>query len=85
MENNINIDFDSFWVTVADYVHQEDKDLIHKAFDMAVELCGDKKTITGENQLVHSASVAQIVAKDIGLQDHRHIRQRETASQRYRT
>ena len=67
MDNKRNIDFDSFWETVAEFVDHKDKELIHKAFDMAVELCGDKKTITGEYQLTHSTSVAKVVAKDMGL------------------
>ena len=45
----------------------EDKGRIKKAFDLAVKACGDSRTITGEPQILHSLSVARIIAEEIGL------------------
>ncbi len=44
-----------------------DRNKIKRAFDLAVKACGDCRTITGELQILHSLSVARILAEEIGL------------------
>jgi GTP diphosphokinase / guanosine-3',5'-bis(diphosphate) 3'-diphosphatase len=48
-------------------VAPEDNKVIKKALDLAVEACGDKIILTGEPQILHSLSVARIVAGEMGL------------------
>jgi GTP pyrophosphokinase len=40
---------------------------IRKALDLAMEACGNKKTITGEQEILHALSVAKIIAGEMGL------------------
>ncbi len=40
---------------------------IKKAYELAVEACGDKTILTGEPQILHALSVARIVAGEMGL------------------
>lgn len=51
------------YVTLSD----EDKKLIRKAFDLAVEAHKDQRRKTGEPYIYHPIAVAQIVADEIGL------------------
>ena len=46
---------------------REDKKLIRKAFNLAVEAHKDIRRHSGEPYIFHPIAVAQIVAKDIGL------------------
>ena len=46
---------------------QEDKKLIRKAFNLAVDAHKDVRRKSGEPYIFHPIAVAQIVAKDIGL------------------
>jgi GTP diphosphokinase / guanosine-3',5'-bis(diphosphate) 3'-diphosphatase len=48
-------------------VAPEDIVKIKRAFDLAVEACGDKVTITGESAILHSLSVARVIAGEMGL------------------
>ncbi len=48
-------------------VSPKDTGKIKKAYDLAVKACGDNKTITGEFQILHSLSVARILAEEMGL------------------
>ncbi len=48
-------------------VSPKDIGKIKKAFDLAVKACGDKKTITGEFRILHSLSIACIIAEEMGL------------------
>ena len=40
---------------------------IKRAFDLAVEACGDKTILTGEPEILHALSVARIIAGEMGL------------------
>ena len=46
---------------------KEDKELIRKAFDLAVEAHSSQRRKTGEPYIYHPIAVAKIVAKEIGL------------------
>jgi guanosine-3',5'-bis(diphosphate) 3'-pyrophosphohydrolase len=48
-------------------VSPKDISKVKKAFDLAVRACGDNKTITGQYQILHSLSVARILAEEMGL------------------
>ena len=48
-------------------ITREDKKLIRKAFNLAVEAHKDVRRKSGEPYIFHPIAVAQIVAKDIGL------------------
>ena len=45
----------------------EDKKIIRKAFDVAVDAHKDQRRKSGEAYIFHPISVAKIVARDIGL------------------
>ena len=51
------------YVTLSD----EDKKLIRKAFDLAVDAHKDQRRKTGEPYIYHPIAVAKIVADEIGL------------------
>jgi len=40
---------------------------IRRALDLAIEACDNKKTITGEQEILHALSVARIIAGEMGL------------------
>jgi guanosine-3',5'-bis(diphosphate) 3'-pyrophosphohydrolase len=40
---------------------------IRKALDIVIDICDDKKTITGESMVIHSLNVARIIASEMGL------------------
>ena len=40
---------------------------IKRAFDLAVEACGDRTILTGEPEIFHALSVARIIAGEMGL------------------
>ncbi|MCU0362304.1 MAG: RelA/SpoT family protein [Bacteroidales bacterium] len=40
---------------------------IRRAYDLAAAACGDRRTITGEPEILHALSVARIVAGEMGL------------------
>jgi GTP diphosphokinase / guanosine-3',5'-bis(diphosphate) 3'-diphosphatase len=40
---------------------------IRKALDLAIKSCGEDVTLTGEHRILHSLSVARIIAGEIGL------------------
>ena len=40
---------------------------IKRAFDLAVEACGEKTILTGEPEILHALSVARIIAGEMGL------------------
>ncbi|MGA1976650.1 MAG: HD domain-containing protein [Bacteroidales bacterium] len=48
-------------------VDPEDISKIRKALDLTANTCGDNNVITGESQLLHSLSVARIIAGEMGL------------------
>ena len=48
-------------------VAREDYGKIRKALDLAIISCGEKKTLTGEPKILHSLSVARIIAAEMGL------------------
>ena len=48
-------------------VGREDYSKIRKALDLAIKSCGEKTTITGEPKILHSLSVAKIIAAEMGL------------------
>jgi guanosine-3',5'-bis(diphosphate) 3'-pyrophosphohydrolase len=48
-------------------VPTEDRNKIRKALDLAVIASGDRKTITGEPEILHALYVARIIAGEMGL------------------
>jgi len=48
-------------------VVREDYGKIRKALDLAIRSCGERNTITGEPKILHSLSVAKIIAGEMGL------------------
>jgi GTP diphosphokinase / guanosine-3',5'-bis(diphosphate) 3'-diphosphatase len=48
-------------------VTSEDIVKIRKAFNLAVEACGDRTILTGEPEILHALSVAKIIAGEMGL------------------
>lgn len=48
-------------------VSPEENKVIKRAFDLAVEACGDKIILTGEPEILHALSVARIIAGEMGL------------------
>jgi GTP diphosphokinase / guanosine-3',5'-bis(diphosphate) 3'-diphosphatase len=48
-------------------VSREDYVKIRRALDIAINSCGEKTILTGEPQILHSLSVARIVAGEMGL------------------
>ena len=48
-------------------VSPEENRVIKRAFDLAVEACGDKIILTGEPEILHALSVARIIAGEMGL------------------
>ena len=40
---------------------------IKRAFDLAVEACGERTILTGEPEILHALSVARIIAGEMGL------------------
>jgi GTP diphosphokinase / guanosine-3',5'-bis(diphosphate) 3'-diphosphatase len=48
-------------------VSPEDKQVIRRALDLAVEACGDNIILTGEPEILHALSVARIIAGEMGL------------------
>jgi GTP diphosphokinase / guanosine-3',5'-bis(diphosphate) 3'-diphosphatase len=48
-------------------IPREDYGKIRKALDLAIKSCGEKNTITGEPKILHSLSVAKIIAGEMGL------------------
>ena len=48
-------------------VPEPDHAKIRRAFDLAVEACGEKTILTGEPEILHALSVARIIAGEMGL------------------
>ncbi|MBK7710222.1 MAG: bifunctional (p)ppGpp synthetase/guanosine-3',5'-bis(diphosphate) 3'-pyrophosphohydrolase [Bacteroidales bacterium] len=48
-------------------VTSADSEKIKRAFDLAVQACGDKTILTGEPEILHALSVARIIAGEMGL------------------
>ena len=48
-------------------VSSADHAKIRRAFDLAVEACGEKTILTGEPEILHALSVARIIAGEMGL------------------
>ena len=48
-------------------VSSADNAKIRRAFDLAVEACGDRTILTGEPEILHALSVARIIAGEMGL------------------
>jgi GTP diphosphokinase / guanosine-3',5'-bis(diphosphate) 3'-diphosphatase len=48
-------------------IAKKDVTKIKRAFDLAVQSCGERKIITGEYEILHALSVARIVAGEMGL------------------
>jgi GTP pyrophosphokinase len=48
-------------------VSPADNGKIKKAFDLAVDACGDRAILTGEPEIIHALSVARIIAGEMGL------------------
>jgi guanosine-3',5'-bis(diphosphate) 3'-pyrophosphohydrolase len=48
-------------------VTPKERPLIKRAFDLAVEACGDRIILTGEPEILHALSVARIIAEEMGL------------------
>jgi GTP diphosphokinase / guanosine-3',5'-bis(diphosphate) 3'-diphosphatase len=53
--------------TARNSVSSKDYGRIRKAFELAFDACGDRKTITDESEILHALSVARIVAGEMGL------------------
>jgi GTP diphosphokinase / guanosine-3',5'-bis(diphosphate) 3'-diphosphatase len=66
-EQKINSGYRSLLQTARNSVSTKDYDRIRKAFNLALDACGDRKTITGEPEILHALSVARIVAGEMGL------------------
>jgi GTP diphosphokinase / guanosine-3',5'-bis(diphosphate) 3'-diphosphatase len=45
----------------------DENKVLKRAFDLAVEACGDKIILTGEPEILHALSVARIIAGEMGL------------------
>jgi len=48
-------------------VSSADNAKIRRAFDLALEACGEKTILTGEPEILHALSVARIIAGEMGL------------------
>ena len=48
-------------------VAETDTAKIRRAFDLAVEACGESNILTGEPEILHALSVARIIAGEMGL------------------
>ena len=48
-------------------VAREEVPLIRKALNLAIRACGDNVILTGEPEILHSLSVATIIAGEMGL------------------
>lgn len=51
----------------AGFLAEGDVRRVRKALNLAIEACGDSKTITGDSMILHSISVARIVAGELNL------------------
>jgi GTP diphosphokinase / guanosine-3',5'-bis(diphosphate) 3'-diphosphatase len=65
--NKIHSSFRALLQACKNTIVPEDVAKVRRALDLAVEACEDKRTITGEPAILHSLSVARIVAGEIGL------------------
>lgn len=52
---------------VRNTIHKDEIPKLRKALDLAISSCGEKKTLTGELQIIHALSVARIIAGEMGL------------------
>ncbi len=53
--------------TIKSYLDSDEKLKIRHAIDIAVKCCGDNLILTGEPEILHSISVASIIAGEMGL------------------
>ncbi len=65
--NNINSSYRGLLRASAGFLADGDVRKIRKALNIAIDSCGDKKTITGDSMILHSISVARIVAGEMNL------------------
>ncbi|MBK7627630.1 MAG: bifunctional (p)ppGpp synthetase/guanosine-3',5'-bis(diphosphate) 3'-pyrophosphohydrolase [Bacteroidales bacterium] len=65
--NRINSAYRALIQASKSTVSTDDVSKIQRAFEIAVEACGDKVTITGEPEILHALSVARIIADEMGL------------------
>lgn len=63
----INAAYRNLLRVAKDSISRGDSIKIRKAVDMAIKACGENTTITGEPEIIHSLSVAGIIAGEMGL------------------
>ncbi len=63
----INSGYRSLLQVARHTVSNEDSGKIRRAVDLATDACKDDTTITGEPKIIHSLSVARIIAGEMGL------------------
>lgn len=64
---HINSSYRALLRAAGNTITAEDKPLIRRALDLAIEACCDRTTLTGEPEILHALSVARIVAGEMGL------------------
>ncbi len=63
----INSGYRALLLAAKNTVAPEDNVKIRRALDLAIEVCGDRKILTGEPEIIHVLSVARIIAGEMGL------------------
>jgi GTP pyrophosphokinase len=63
----INIGYRALLLAAKNNVTPDDLPVIQRAFDLAIEACGDRIILTGEPEILHALSVARIIAEEMGL------------------
>ena len=63
----INSGYKALLLAAKNTVASEDIIKIRRALNLALEVCGDRKIITGEPEILHVLSVARIIAGEMGL------------------
>jgi GTP pyrophosphokinase len=66
-KQKINSAYRALLLAAKNTVAAEDNIKIRKALDLAIEVCGDRKILTGEPEILHALSVARIIAGEMGL------------------
>ena len=66
-KQKINSAYRALLLAAKNTVASEDNIKIRRALDLAIEVCGDKKILTGEPEILHVLSVARIIAGEMGL------------------
>ncbi|HEY5469536.1 MAG TPA: HD domain-containing protein, partial [Bacteroidales bacterium] len=66
-KQKINSAYRALLLAAKNTVASEDNIKIRRALDLAIEVCGDRKILTGEPEILHVLSVARIIAGEMGL------------------